>query len=187
MYPQNCDQKFVWFAEWLDGARKQEFDGADWIILDFQKLRRQMLSRFGLLGEGRKIYYDVSTGDFNIDGIQISISYGEYDFSKVGRFEDVISYKEAHSNFRGATYIDSFNFGYKRTFVYEDVKFSIKFIYTVPHNEGKEILTIHIVADKDMQQSLCVKQTKDGKTTINKFSAPLKAGYGGKINLEVSR
>ena len=186
MYPAGCGRQYIWFAKWLDGSQKHEYNGKEWMILDFTKLRRQTLSQFGLLGVGRDLYYDVDTGLFHINDLQLSFAYGDVDFSRLGRYEDVISYKEAHCDMldRSEVGIDSFNFGYKKNILFNDVTYSIKSIFQVLPDH-RMFLHFQITASEDVQETFRITQFKDGMSRTTPFDAPLKKGFAGKLTLEV--
>ncbi|MFF3150985.1 hypothetical protein ACFVRU_57195, partial [Streptomyces sp. NPDC057927] len=68
-------QDFLWMANFINGQKLCEYDIKTHEKNDFHKINKDLLSRFGLFGQGMDLYFDVNTGKFNINGLEILLSY----------------------------------------------------------------------------------------------------------------
>ena len=152
-------QKYLWTAIYQDNKRYMEFQHNEWN--SFYEIEKDQLKIFGLFSEVDAVSFDVETGIFNIWGKKIKIQYDDYDIMRLGgRCEDIITFKSAFSDFIGSSKtnsgISNFNVGYKKKFVVDDIEFSVKFIYTIPNDNGQEYLNIRIVSDTKLEKDLII-------------------------------
>ncbi|OBR64926.1 hypothetical protein A7K91_04925 [Paenibacillus oryzae] len=184
------EQDYTWIGEYIDGTCLYEYDINTKQRSDFYSIKRDKLIRFGLIGHGMRLYYEVGGGFFKLNGSLYEIVYrvGNKEYYLTGQFHpynDVIAFKDAEAwSSRGhsdthkfPTRITAFNFGWKTKLDVSGVQFSIKAIVTIPYNAPVN-LQVSIVADTDLEGQLLFK--KNG-TEISEFETPLKKGVGGKL------
>lgn len=181
-------QDFIWLGEYYDGTHLAEFDFLTKKENNFYDLDRQRLIRFGILGHGMHLYYEVHGGVLKLNGQMVELMYrdGEKEYFLTGRqqmFRDIITYKDAEAFFNpnnGRTVkgnITAFNFGYKEQLQIDGVDFGVKVICTVPFNQPA-FLTIRLLAGKEMNGELVVRKNNKEVLTLN---APLRQGVGGEV------
>lgn len=181
-------QDFIWVADYIDGTHYSEFDFATKQENPFQGIDRKKLLRFGLLGNGVRLLFEVS-GIFKLAGQMIEVVYKteNKEYYLTGQqiiYNDIISYKDAESsiNLLGGgvsnTSITQYNFGYKANLNIDDVNFHFKAICKIPHDE-QPYMNFWLVANKKLNGVLQIK--KNGRV-IEEVHAPLDSGIGGEIN-----
>lgn len=188
------EQDYIWIGEYADGTHLSEYNIQTKVREDFYKLRRKDLIRFGLIGHGMKLYYEVLGGFFHLNGQIYELIYkvGDKEYYLTGQshlYNDVIQYKdaEAWANFNEysrnnfPSRITAYNFGYKVKLEVDGVRFNVKPIISVPYKEPV-FLDITLVADTDLDGKLVIK--KNG-SEIAEFDAPLKKGVGGRLKWSV--
>lgn len=185
------EQDFIWIGEYADGTHLSEYNELTKMPEDFYKLRRDILTRFGLVGHGVRLYFEVYGGFFHIRGQLYELVYkvGEKEYYLTGQsrfYNDVIQYKDAESwaNFTEISHrnfpsrITAYNVGYKiRGLEVDGVTFNVKPILTIPYNEPA-FFDITLVADRELDGKLIIK--KNG-SEIAEFHAPLKEGVGWRL------
>lgn len=185
-------QDFVWLAEYYNGNGICEFDFKTKQKNDFYKIDRSLVSKFGLIGQGMKLYFDVSTGFFNLNGSQIIMTYKtkdrEYHLTghKIGLYNDIITYKDAHTdanlrnpNEKFVSHIHQYNFGYKKKLSFDDgLELNFQAIVSLPYNSPAS-MEIKIVPNMDLEGELYIKRV--GAIT-EPIQAPLRKGYAGMTN-----
>lgn len=183
-------QDFMWVAEGIKGNLQSEFeiDGSE---IYFTEINKNDLLNFGIVGCGHRMFYEIPTGKFNINGDTIEIIYktDEKEYNLTNNFvlyNDVIQFKECESLFNVArsddhstkTTITSYNFGYKVKLNIEDKIFNFKAVCTVPYNESAYI-NFRLVCSEDIEGKLLIKKNDE---IITEFDAPLKENYSGEVN-----
>jgi hypothetical protein len=187
------EQDYIWIGEYIDGTHLSEYNILTKEREDFYSLRRDMLLRFGLIGHGMKLYYEVGGGFFKLNGQFYEFIYkvGDKEYYLTGQsvlYNDVITYKDAEAwgNFRRRegnfpSRIMAYNFGYKVKLNIDGVNFSFKAICSIPFQERVNFQFM-LVADKELDGKFVIK--KNG-SEIDAFHAPLKQGVGGKLKWTV--
>jgi hypothetical protein len=189
-YSPVSKQDFIWLAEYADGTQLFEFDmetGKENLFYDIQK---EKLIRFGLIGHGMKLYYEVLGGVFKLHGRMIEVVYRtkEKDIYLTGQkilYNDIIQFKNAYTTFNPYnakagqdSKISQFNFGYKQNLVIDGIKFGLRFLCHVPF--GKPIyLSFRVVADSDLDGALMIRRNN---IVIQEINAPLRTDVGGEFN-----
>lgn len=184
------NQTFIWLAEYLDSSYLSEFDYQTKQNNNFYTINKGMLSKFGLVGQGMKLYFDVNTGSFNFNGSTLDISYKtsekEYHltgFSINGLFDDIITYKDAYSdadirnpNQKYQSHIHQYNFGYKKKFIFVDgLELNFQAVVCLPYNKPAYV-ELKIVSNKDLNGEIYMKVA--GRMT-ERVEAPLNKDYAG--------
>lgn len=188
MFDIRADQKFLWVADYGDIVDCEYVNGK-W--KRFDDIVKSQLVSFGLCSKNNLVCFDANTGAFHLGEVKLEIFYGEYNLTDMGRCDDIIQYKSAHTNYRKDSvtpvYTDAFSYGYKKKVTIDDIEFSLKFIHSLPGGvHGNEILAIQIVANRNMCSNLVVRQTHNDVVSENSFYAPLKADHAGKLNLVIN-
>lgn len=190
--PNGLTQDFTWLAEYIDSTYMSEFDYRTLTKNDFYLINRFNLAKFGLVGQGMKLFFDVNTGMFNLNDHVLNFSYAtednEYRFTGSnahGFYSDIITFKDAHSDAdltnntisRGySTNIHQYNFGYKKKFAFDDgTIFNFQVLVCLPYNKPAYV-EIKIVPNKNLDGNLLIK--KVGAMT-EKIEAPLNKEYAG--------
>lgn len=187
-------QDFIWLGEYLDGTHLSEFDLREGEENNFYRLEKERLVRFGLVGQGLKLYFETD-GIFYLGGHEVQMFYevGGKEYRLNGTFmhnyRDVITYKDAEAFstiVRGGpsegvfgTRILQYNFGYKAKLEYPDVTFRFQPIVKIPMTGHDVYISIKLVADKDLDGKLIIR--RNGITKFE-YHAPIKANVGGEIN-----
>lgn len=181
-------QPYVWVAEYLDGTHLSEFDYQTTEENDYYKILRNDLLRFGLLGDGCSMYFEVYGGVFKILGQMLEMTYVTDDktYLLTGQpmmYSDIITHKDAEFIFNpkvegsGYNAITQYNFGYKAKFSIDGVNFSFKAICQVPMT-SIPMMEIKIVASESLNGRLHIK--KNGRD-FDIVDAPIKKNKGGHI------
>ncbi|WJZ23510.1 hypothetical protein LIS04_82 [Listeria phage LIS04] len=185
-------QDFIWLGEYLDGTHLSEFSLDNGIENSFYSIDKSKLIRFGLIGQGLKMYFDMD-GIFLIAGKAFEFEYhvgnSIYPLTGVsGQSRDIISYKDAEALFdsRGGALvsnsINQYNFGYKSEVTGpHGVNFNFKAICKVPYGSPVHI-SLRLVADKSLDGYLVVKKNN---VITDKIKAPITAGVGGTVDILV--
>lgn len=186
-------QDFIWAAEYFDESNLLEFEN-DSIENSFYAINKQQLSKFGLIGCGHKMFFDVLTGVFNVSGKIIELEYINennvvYKLTNNGNiYNDIIQFKDAEANFNPAdkygsldSSITKFNFGYKQKLIINDLILSLKVICRVPY-DSPVYLEISLTSNEEMNGKLIIK--RDGKI-IDTINAPIKDGIKGTLNWDI--
>ena len=181
-------QDFVWVAEYLGGHYLSEFDFTTKRKNNFYSIDKWMLNKFGLIGNGMKLYFDSETGTFSLNGNQIQFAYKVKD--KIynltgygnGEYNDIITYKDAYTdaniinpNQKFISHIHQYNFGFKKKLVFDDVEFALQIVCCLPYNKPA-YMQIKLVANQDLDGELFIKKIGRIGESIH---APLKNDYAG--------
>jgi hypothetical protein len=183
------NQDFIWIAEYVDGTYLSEFDLITHRPNNFYSIDKNKLIRFGLVGQGMKLYFEVGGGIFKLNGQMIMFTYidengNEYFLTGQNKlYNDIITYKDAHCDgavfFGGSgvlqTNISQYNFGYKTKLLINDIAFNFQCICCLPYNHPA-FMEIKLVSNKDMNGKLRVYRNN---RIVDEIEAPLKEGYAG--------
>lgn len=187
------DQDFIWIAHYYDQTHLSEFDFETQTENSFEDINKDKLIRFGLIGYGMNLYYEVLGGTFKLAGQVIDVVYKvkdkEYHLTSrpMTMYKDIIQYKHAEAimttNMQNVmkNSITQYNFGYKQNLNIDDVNFNFKAICCVPYG-GRVYMHFRLVADKDLNGTFCIKRNG---LIIKEIYAPLKKNMGGELNWEV--
>lgn len=185
-------QDFLWLANYKNGQQLCEYDLKTRIKNDFYSINKSALSQFGLFGQGMELYFDTETGGFNLNGLELLLSYKvkdgkEYNLTGYGNglYNDIITYKDAWTDAKligGGRYssqIHQYNFGFKKKLVYADgMEFALQIVCCIPYNE-RAYLEIKIVPNQNLDGQLYIK--KIGRIAES-IQAPLKEDHALILN-----
>lgn len=188
-------QSYVWIADYFDGTHLTEFDFENRKTNSFYDIDKEKLVKFGLLGKGNQIYFDVANGIFNINRDRIMISYiaDGIDYPLTGRsilYNNIIQFKDAVADghlFTNSTTERRVNsnimahaVGYKKEMELAGINIFFQNVFHLPLSDEQEnYLQIKISADKDLDGKLVVRVNG---MIANEIDAPLKANMSGIIN-----
>jgi len=187
------EQDFIWIGEYANGDYLSEYNIKTKEREDFYSLKRDALLRFGLIGHGMKLYYEVGGGFFKLNGQMYELVYkvGDKEYYLTGQsklYNDVITYKDAEAwgtfdrnEGKFPSRVMAYNFGYKVKLDVDDVQFNLKAICSIPYNEPVNF-QITLVASEELDGKFVIK--KNG-SEIAEFHAPLKQGVGGRLKWAV--
>lgn len=186
------NQHFVWVAEYTDGSHLSEFDYQTQEEHSFYRILRKDLLRFGIIGDGCVMYFEVYGGLFKILGQMLEMSYvtDEKTYLLTGQpmmYNDIITYKDAEFVFNpkaagsGYNVITQYNFGYKAKFSIDGVNFNFQAVCQVPMNSIPK-MELKIVSSEDLNGRLHIK--KNG-SDLDIIDAPMKKKKGGSITWEL--
>lgn len=184
-------QSFIWVAQYYDGTYLSEFDLDKKTPNDFYSVDKSKVVKFGLIGEGSQIFFDVGTGVFTVNNHRLSISYeaNGIEYPLTGRalvYNDIISYKDAVSDASPFTRgegafthsILQFNVGYKKKMELSGASINFQCLFSVPA-DASAFLQIRISTDQDMDGKLVIRRNG---VVVDEIHAPLKADMSGNLN-----
>lgn len=185
-------QDFIWIAAYMDGTFLSEFSYDSQKENSFYSIEKDKLIRFGLIGYGMNLYYEVLGGTYKLAGQMVEVFYrtDDKEYYLTGQqhmYKDIIQYKDAEATLdllgsSASSVITQYNFGYKQNLKIDDINFNYKAICHIPY--GKPIyLSLKLSADKDLNGRLCVR--KNG-LTVEEIDAPLRANVAGILNWELT-
>lgn len=186
-------QKYIWLAEYFDGSYLTEYDLENRKTNSFYDIDKERLIRFGLIGCGNQVYFDVANGIFNVNRDRINISYtaNGVDYPLTGRtflYNDIIQFKEAvadanifskqNSSGRLHSNITAHAIGYKKAMELAGVNIHFQTILHLPLDQPA-YLQIKISSSQDLSGKLIVRMNG---LVASEIEAPLKANMAGIIN-----
>ncbi|WP_104370774.1 hypothetical protein [Desulfocucumis palustris] len=185
-------QDFTWCAEYADGTHLVEIEESGKAHL-FKEIQKDKLIAFGLAGRGMSLYYDVSTGIFNLAGRIVELAYrvGEKEYPLTGQtklYNDCISFKQAYTEIspltcrRSNTRIVQYCFGYKVRLQLGDLELHFKPVVFIPYDRPV-YATFRLVADRDIADGELVIR-RNGQT-MEQIPVPLQKGVGLEAMWEV--
>lgn len=190
-------QNFIWVAEYYDGTYLSEYNFDNKHDNNYYNIDRSKLIRFGLIGMGSQMYFDVANGIFNINNNRIQVSYvvNKEEYPLTGRtflYNDIIQYKEAYGDINLSSFpsggnlknnIASQAIGYKKSMFLVDANIHFKNILHIPQDKNvAPYLEIKISSDKDMDGELIFRVNG---MTANKVHAPLLKDKAGIYNWQL--
>ena len=184
-------QDYIWVAEYYGGGIS-EFDLETKESNSFYDIDKSKLQRFGLIGKGKKMWFECYRGVFNINGNVYELIYRtDKDYKLTGQdmfYRDIITYKQAIADIdltkrvgSSESKIVGYYFGYKTELKIDDITFNFKPIISIPINKPMYI-DIHLVANKDLKGELLFVKNGD---IIDTIYAPLKKDVAGGIKWRV--
>lgn len=191
IYPHSpVDQDFVWLAEYHNEDHLCEYDLDTKVENPFQEIEKNELVRFGLIGHGNKLFYEVMGGVFKLNGAMYEVYYkeGDREFYLTGqnqKYNDIIQYKDAeiffnpyNPNSEQLQRITNFNFGYKTELAVFDANLNFKAIYSVPL-DGSPFINFWLVSSREMSGKFVIK--KNG-IVVDEIPAPMEPNKGYELN-----
>jgi hypothetical protein len=181
------DQNYIWIAEYYSGGIS-EFDLETKEGNSFYDIDKSKLQRFGLIGKGKKMWFECYRGPFNINGDVYNLAYRLdkiYMLTGQDMFQrDIITYKKAIADIdltkragSSKSRIVGYYFGYKTEFKIDGIKFNFKPIVCIPVGQPMYI-DIHLVANRDLEGELLFIKNDE---IIDTIYAPLKKDVAGGI------
>lgn len=179
-------EQFIWLAEYNNGENLHEFvrTPLGYIRKDFKEIKKDILEKFGIIGQGYFFNFTVNDGVFHILNRNIEISYydintdTEYKFTSQEEniYNDIIMYRTAENIFNPASgqstdRIIEYSVGYKNKIKIKDVNFSITFKLHIPM-DGNVYMTYKIVSDTYLNGEFRILKNGEvfetSKTDLNK-------------------
>ncbi|WP_270169784.1 hypothetical protein [Paenibacillus sp. SYP-B4298] len=189
-------QSFIWAADYYDGSSMLEFDPRTHQPNSFYAIDRSRLVRFGLIGGGSQIFFDVGNGVFELNGHRIMVTYaphGREELPLTGRaygYSDIITYKDAVADAdllrrghqgRFAHEITAFSVGYKKLLELEGVRLHYQALVTVPEH-APVYMQLKLTSEQALEGRLNIRV--NGKL-VDSIEAPLQARTAGMINWHI--
>lgn len=179
---------FNWNADYANGKNYAEYDLLTHKKNDFYLIQKNQVIRFGLFGQGMKLFFEMSDGSFNLNGKRVEIEYhsenGEI-FHLTTNFtnKDLITYKEAYADYNNIqgtqqSSLKAINFGYKTTYRKDDIQLFFQPIVALPFNESA-FIEVKLTSNKDLNGYLVFKSRG---LEVERFYAPLEANRAGQLN-----
>ncbi|WPK11817.1 hypothetical protein R6U77_18285 [Lysinibacillus louembei] len=179
---------FNWNADYANGKNYAEYDLLTHKKNDFYLIQKNQVIRFGLFGQGMKLFFEMADGSFNLNGKRIEIEYhaenGEV-FHLTTNFtnKDLITYKEAYADYNNVqgtqqSSLKAINFGYKTTYRKDDIQLFFQPIVALPFNESA-FIEVKLTSNKDLNGYLVFKSRG---LEVERFYAPLEANKAGQLN-----
>lgn len=179
---------FNWNADYANGKNYAEYDLLTHKKNDFYLIQKNQVVRFGLFGQGMRLFFEMSDGSFNLNGKRVEIEYhaeNEDIFHLTTNFasKDLITYKEAYADYNNVqgtqqSNLKSINFGYKTTYQKEDIQLFFQPIIALPFNESA-FIEVKLTSNKDLNGYLVFKSRG---LEVERFYAPLEANKAGQLN-----
>ncbi|KGM93320.1 hypothetical protein IRP63_14525 (plasmid) [Clostridium botulinum] len=192
--PSNFIYDFMWIAEYDDGELLTEYNPQyNPRTTDFYSIDKSKLLRYGYIGSGLRVYFNVYDGIFNINNstYEIFFKYNNQLYSLTNmlgvKYNDIIQFKRRTAYFNPLTgescgsmngNIDSYNIGWKSKLYIGNIEFSVKAIYSIQKNE-LPLLQIKIVPNQDFQNCEVVIR-KDRLIEYN-YPCNMKSNIGGEL------
>ena len=119
--PIATKQEYIWFGKYNDNSYIYEVD-QDKKEMSFEEILQDKINEFGLIGNGLKLSFIKSTGNFNINGQENKVFITKDDVPLMFNTpKDIIQFKTGHTDgvFLGRKiqryerFIDGYFFGYK--------------------------------------------------------------------------
>lgn len=186
LYSPVADQDFIWLASYMDGTYLSEYNFDSKLRNNYDTINKSHLIRFGLIGQGMDLYFEIYGGEYKIAGRLIELSYfdrrsnKEYKLTGYGLlpYNHIHQYKNAESSFNsgnnsgyGNGTITQYNFGYTKNLTVNGVNFTLKTTCCIPY--GKNFyLNIELTADQDFEHGMILIR-KNG-TQLFELDAPLE-------------
>lgn len=186
-------QDFIWIASYFDDTFLPEYNYDNLKENSFYSIERDKLIRFGLVGYGMSLYFEVLGGIFKLAGQMIEVLYKveNKEYHLTGQpfimYNDIITYKDAEATMNLKTgktsngMITQYNFGYKQHLNIDGVNFNFRAICCIPYGR-KVYMNFRLVADQELNGVLCIK--RNGRV-VAEINAPLNKSMGGEVNWEV--
>lgn len=185
---QPVDYHFNWNADYVNGKNYSEYDLLTHKKNDFYLIQKNQVIRFGLFGQGRKFFFEMADGSFNLSGRRIEIEYhtdeGEI-FYLTTNFQnkDLITYKEAYTEYNNIqglqkSNVSSINFGYKTKYIKDDLEIFFQPIVSLPSSSSAYI-EVKLTSNKNINGQLVFKSRG---IEIERFDAPLEEYVSGQLN-----
>ncbi|WP_107924855.1 hypothetical protein [Lysinibacillus parviboronicapiens] len=180
---------FNWNADYANGKNYAEYDLLTHKKNDFYLIQKNQVIRFGLFGQGMKLYFEMSDGSFNLNGRRIEIEYIDeiaevYHLTTNFADKDLITYKEAYADYNNVQGIQqsnlkSINFGYKTNYEKEGVQLFFQPIVSLPLDNESPFVEVKLTSNKSMNGHLVFKSRG---IEVERFYAPLEANRAGQMN-----
>ncbi|MBG9757524.1 hypothetical protein ACNA06_01100 [Lysinibacillus sp. RSDA_15] len=180
---------FNWNADYANGKNYAEYDPLTHKKNDFYLIQKNQVIRFGLFGQGMKLFFEMSDGSFNLNGRRIEIEYIDehsesYNLTTNFADKDLITYKEAYADYNNVqgiqqSKIKSINFGYKTIFKKDGVQFFLQPIVSLPLEDENPFIEVKLTSNKTMNGHLVFKSRG---VEIERFPAPLEVNKAGQLN-----
>lgn len=190
-------QEIIWLAEYSDGTYLSEFDFQTQQPNKFDRIRRQDVIRFGLVGIDVPVYYEVFGGFFNIAGRGIQAKYvtaSEEEYYLIGHnkpYNQIIQFKRGESELnlldlkrdsiiwgKNAGEIVEHHFGYRVHLDVRDVRFEFEVVCTIPYQKPV-FMTFKLAANKDLDGSLVILRSG---VEVARIKAPLEKNVKGETS-----
>jgi hypothetical protein len=193
-----ANQDFIWMAAYMDGTYLSEYDFDTKQKNDFYTVNKSSLIRFGLIGHGMNLYFEVYGGEYKLAGRMIEVFYKDRktneEFPLTGHalspYNNICQCKHGESainrnliqGFANGEIVQ-FDFGYTKNLSVNGVNFIFKTICCVPFGRNF-YLNIELTADKDFEDGLIIVR-KNG-TQLFELDAPLEKGVACSGNFIVT-
>lgn len=180
---------FNWNADYANGKNYAEYDLLTHKKNDFYLIQKNQVIRFGLFGQGMKLYFEMADGSFSLNGKRIEIEYIDensevYHLTTNFADKDLITYKEAYADYNNVqgiqkSSIKSINFGYKTKYEKEGVQLFFQPIVSLPLENESPFIEVKLTSNKSMDGHLVFKHRG---VEIERFPAPLEVNKAGQLN-----
>lgn len=150
-------QVYIYFAKYFDGKEIYEYDNEGNHLI-FKDVDQSHTKYFGLIGNGMKMYWDISTGIFHLGKNEyiIKISSDDEVVNYLGINKDLITFKNAHTDSMinggtiqgvGNNIIDAYFIGFKMN--YKSLFIQILFGIPVTGTDRRPFFGIRISNKED--------------------------------------
>ncbi|BAE47814.1 hypothetical protein IRP62_11715 (plasmid) [Clostridium botulinum] len=191
IYPYSFSREmdFMFTGEYLNGTLFFEYNPDKNEYISVKEIQdRNNLLRFGTVGHGIRIYFDIPTGSFYIDGNKIDFLYKikDKEYTLTNNFKlynDLIYFKNVYSDFNtktgyhGSFNIYGYNLGYETKIIKDDIEFYFKPILNIAQNQPMNF-QIRLVSNKDLDGEIVIKVNNLKQYNIY---APLQKNEGGQL------
>lgn len=184
--PQAIKIPFNWCADYFDGTSFTEYDLRTHAPNNFYAIKQNETAKFGLFGQGMKMFFNMSDGSFMLNGRRVDIGYETdgklYMLTSNFNNKDLITYKEAHTQYNNRegnqrSHINSINFGYKTLYQRDNIQFNFQAIVSLPAGESA-FIEVKLTSNTDLNGEL-VFYTRNQER--ERFLAPLEKKVSGQI------
>lgn len=182
---RNDGQSYIYFAKYFNGKEIYEYDN-ETTHLNFNDIDQSHTKYFGLIGNGMKMYWDISTGIFHLGKNEyiINISSEDEIINYIGVNKDLITFKNAHTDSMinggqieniGNNIIDSYFTGFKMNF--KSIFIQILFGIPVTGNDRRPFFGVRISNKEDKKYNVeLIGLNGENKMKFSKNEMILKDG-----------
>lgn len=184
------EQEFIWFAEYDDHSFLTEYNFDNKEENLFSSIEKDRLIRFGIVGKGKRFYFEVFGGTFKVDGKMYELHLESKDqlIALTGNqmnYNDIISYKKSEMYINPVTLqtivdstITDYVFGYKTNIDKDNFNLQFK-SQCVMSYDNPMYMNLRLVSSKRFVGDLVIR--KNGKE-VDRIQTNLKKNVAHELN-----
>jgi len=193
------DQSYIYFAEYYDGTILYEYDN-DHTHLKFDSIEQDKVKYFGFIGNGLKMYWEVSSTLFYIGEHQYKINIEEIEENYIMPIEksekkDLITFKTAHVDsllsFGGlpknetGNIIDGYYIGFKTKYNDNGNEIFVQEVFSIPvtGEDRRPFFGVRLSSKENKKYEISLVSTTDDNSKFSRKDIDLKDGKSSIVEL----